>query len=184
MDMSDVGTGFNYSLWVQITTILSSIGTVIYVFFTYRLLRRANSEANVNGFLSLLKWIEEGRPDRLAARKIISERKALDDLTDNERLTLDRVCKSFDILGYMDRRRLIPQEFIDELYAVSFSKVYRGVLIEHVNSEIAGQGQPGHFWELKQFFERIKQVPDQHPAITGKAAWPKNSRRQGRWRRC
>jgi hypothetical protein len=160
---------------------IAAIGVIVASATSIFASRTSRSAAKVQTILEVTARLEEARPDRSYLRSLLSKR-GVTALTPAEYKTLtaddlehvDRVCRSFDLLGYMDRAGLIDENFVNELYAVSLCTLYREVLQVHVAAKQASN--PAHYWELVQLYERVRAVPEAHPANTQSAAWPKRSR--------
>ncbi|MCL4505653.1 MAG: hypothetical protein M1434_01155 [Chloroflexi bacterium] len=90
---------------------------------------------------------------------------------------VDRVCREFDFLGLLDRTNRVDHHLVDMFYSVPFVKLYEEILGGYVN-QIRQENKrgPTHLWELVQFYERVKYVPTNHPAVTGEMDWPQNPR--------
>lgn len=66
---------------------------------------------------------------------------------------------------------------VDYIYAVPFVDLYDAFLGDYVQHLRAGDRGPRHFWELVKFYERVKYVPSNHPAVTGAPDWPPDPRK-------
>jgi len=62
------------------------------------------------------------------------------------------------------------------MYAVPFVDLYETFLADYVDNLRKGPRGMTHFWELIQFYERVRNVPLNHPAVTGSKDWPRNPR--------
>jgi hypothetical protein len=100
-------------------------------------------------------------------------------LPDNVRDAADRVCREFDYLGLIDRNRIVDPKLIDQFYAVPFVQLYEDVLQTYVDDLRKPENRgPAHFWELVQLYERVKNVPRNHPGLgpAVKPDWPNDAR--------
>jgi len=158
--------------------------TTVYVITTIAIWRATAAQRRAtdlqlarSGFIQVIDLMERCREDRAYVRLLHKNGKTHADLVDMDLRRVDNVCRVFDILGYYDRHRLIPQHFIDEFYAPTFIEIYESFLKSYVSSlrEVTSRG-PTHFWELVQFYERVKDVRKQHPALTNSENWPENPR--------
>jgi len=178
-----------------------AVATAVYVFLTalvvYLMFRqtRAQKEAvKFQRFHMLAIRMEDVREQRHAVRDYVRESKSQQGkvvfpLPDEVRNSTDKVCREFDYMGLLDRTEIVDSRLIDSFYAVPFALLYEDILGEYV-AELRkpDNRSPTHFWELVQFYERIKSVPKNHPGLSGKVDWPKDARRalshhDGFWRR-
>lgn len=89
----------------------------------------------------------------------------------------DDVCRVYDRLALIDRHKLLNNKYVDEFYSVPFVILYERVLDKYVDGLRRGERGLTHFWELTQFYDRVKSVPANHPAyIEGAKEWPKKPR--------
>jgi hypothetical protein len=89
---------------------------------------------------------------------------------------MDELCRRFDLLGLYDRIGIVNSLHVDFIYAVPFVELYEGFLKPYVEHLRTGTRGMKHFWELVQFYDRVKHVPSNHPAESGKPNWPENPR--------
>ena len=137
----------------------------------------------MQGFAALLDWMEPGREDRTVVYKLKTDGKKYAELQQGapELESVDSVCRSFDVLGYMDRKGLVPMEYVDELYAGALGRVYEDYLAPHIELKRKERGG-GHFWELEQLYRRTQNVSEKHPIKTGTEDWPRERRGISQWR--
>ena len=129
------------------------------------------------GLLDVFGMMEKTRPARTLVRKARAEGRTWRDLDETELASVDDLCRSFDLLGVYDELGLVNSLHVDRMYSVPFVELYESFLasyVEHVRSP--SQRGETHFWELVQFYEKVKNVPRNHPANTGEPDWPSNPR--------
>jgi len=140
---------------------------------------RKNSqlENDRDGFLRLLEIMEASRQDREFVRDCRNQHRKPVDLNKDEIDRVDRVCRTFDILGLFDRQHLINSHLVDEFYAPPFIELYKTYLKDYVE-DLRQENKRGktHYWELVQFYERVESVISNHPGLTGASNWPDDSR--------
>jgi hypothetical protein len=129
------------------------------------------------GLLDVFGMMEKTRPARAIIRKARAEGRTWQNLDKAELTAVDDLCRSFDLLGVYDRLGLVNSMHVDLMYSVPFVDLYESFLasyVEHIRSP--DQRGKTHFWELVQLYRRVKKVPLNHPANTGKPDWPSNPR--------
>jgi len=129
------------------------------------------------GLLDVFGMMEKTRPARTLVREARAERRTWRDLDKTELASVDELCRSFDLLGVYDRLGLVNSMHVDLMYSVPFVDLYESFLADYVK-HVRGPRERGktHFWELVQFYERVKNVPHNHPANKGERNWPSNPR--------
>ena len=130
----------------------------------------------MQAILKVTEWMEQSRPDRAYVRRLTDEHKIVTEanyksLTYEDRDHIDNVCRSFDLLGYMDRTRLVDKRVVNELYAVSLCSLYDSGLAHHISRQ-----DETKYYELRQLFERVRFVPENHPSKNDDKDWPRNPR--------
>lgn len=127
--------------------------------------------------IDVLSLMEPTRKIRHLIYKARDQGKTWKDLKTEELEDVDELCRKFDTLGLYDRLGIVNSYHIDMFYSVPFVDIYETFIRDYVADlrTIEKRG-PRHFWELVQFYERVKKVPHNHPASTGKEAWPENPR--------
>ena len=157
----------------------TALATVFLAGFALPQLTTALRSARVADAHALFDRLERIRGDRKLVRDLAIEKIQLGKLTDEEFAAIERVCRAFDILGLMDRRRLIPRAFVDEFYAPPLVLLW-DQLQPHVERQRAKRGKT-HYWELIEFHHRVQHVPEAHPGLRDKHAWPLFPRLNRRW---
>jgi hypothetical protein len=129
------------------------------------------------GLLDVFGMMEKTRPARALVRQAKAEGRTWRELSGSELAMVDALCRSFDLLGVYDRLGIVNSLHVDLMYAVPFVELYEPFLEAYV-AYLREPEQRGkkHFWELVQFYERVKHVPSNHPAETGASVWPTNPR--------
>jgi hypothetical protein len=137
---------------------------------------QAERQTKLQMFNWLLQRLEEKehRDARHAAREIAEKIKdkqlrAADLVTDKryeeDRLSVDMVCRDFDVAGLLDRQGIVDQECLDRFYSIPFQILYKDLLGEYV-AAVRNEGKRGsrHFWEVDEYYERVKGL--KHPVET------------------
>ena len=122
--------------------------------------------------------MEDIREDCHTIRKYINDYKTTEKqwpVPDDILGAADRVSRAFDYLGLLDRRGLVDSKLVDYFYSGTLVELWDGFLKKYVDEQSRGKT---HLWELRQFYDRVKNVPDNHPANTGNKKWPRNPRRK------
>lgn len=168
---------------------LAAIATAVYAWLTYyakkngdRQTQIAEGAAKLSNIQTVYTLMEQTREDRHAVRAYIrhckTEGRDIDGaaLPEDVAKATDAVCRAYDVLGLLDRNDLLNQAFTDEFYSVPLVLMYDEVLGAYVRNlqlpEIRGET---HFWELTEFYSRVRCVPQHHPAVTGRP-WPDDRR--------
>ncbi len=109
--------------------------------------------------------MEKTRPARKLIREARSQGRTWRDLNEAELAAVDDLCRSFDLLGVYDRLGIVNSMHVDLMYSVPFVDLYNTFLTDYI-AHLQKPEQRGktHFWELVQFYERVKNVPRNHPA--------------------
>jgi len=128
------------------------------------------------GLLDVFGMMERTRPARKLVREARDSGKTWNDLTPSELSAVDELCRSFDLLGVYDKLGIVNSLHVDYMYAVPFVDLYETFLAEYVKHLRDGPRGKTHFWELVEFYERVKYVPRNHPAKTGDPDWPEDPR--------
>lgn len=89
---------------------------------------------------------------------------------------VDRICRAFDLVGFLDRRGLIEQYIVDEMYAAALMGLWDPWLAAYVEQPSQSGRGLEHLWELRQLVARVASVPQRHPARTGRTEWPRDPR--------
>ncbi len=132
----------------------------------------------LESFMHAVKFMEEVRPDRAIIRTYIQRNKTWSDMKKDGKLeNLDKVCRAFDVLGLLDRHKLVDPDLIDRFYAPPLVQLWDGIMGNYVD-ELRKPENRGkiHFWELDSFYRRVQNVPPKHPGITGRPDWPLHPR--------
>jgi hypothetical protein len=133
------------------------------------------------GLLDVFAMMERTRPARKICRDARDNGKTWRDLNSTQLAAVDDLCRSFDLLGVYDKLGIVNSLHVDYMYAVPFVDLYETFLKDYVEYLQNGPRGPMHFWELVQFYRRVRNVPRNHPAATGAPDWPQDPRgRPGR----
>jgi hypothetical protein len=108
--------------------------------------------------------------------RVIAIEMARDMLTDAQRASIAEVCRSFDVLGFMDRHRLIDELLVDELYGTSLQSMHAPIFDAYVLQQ--RMVEPTRFWELVELDRRINGIRELHPANDDAHAWKRRRRRR------
>jgi hypothetical protein len=181
--------GLNLTEWQAIAAIVVAVVAIIALIFNVLLLWQTTRSAKatelaaratdssvqvlrdnsqVQTFLELLDRMEQTREDRAAVRRFIISKRPPSQLSYQELKSVDAVCRSFDILGYFDRQKLIGAQFVEDFYADTFKNLYENYLKSYVDELRQPERRgPTHFWELVQLAERLES--HKHPALRDRA---------------
>ena len=138
--------------------------------------RVARASSQVQTFMELIDRMEDTREARRAVRRFMLAKRPWQSLTQQELGSVDAVCRSFDLLGYFDRSRLIDRRFVPHFYAAPLIDLYDGYLkpyVEHFRHP--DRRGPTHYWELVKLRDRMEAVKNTHPGLTGADDWPELS---------
>jgi hypothetical protein len=129
------------------------------------------------------EWLgKKSKDDKI---RIIAVNMVEHHLTPEQKASIARVCRSFDVLGFMDRHRLIDEMLVDELYGTSLQSMHAPIFDAFVCQQRSEE--PTRFWELVQLDQRIDRIREIHPAKDDAPAWRHKRRRRvglrGRTRR-
>lgn len=167
---------------IAIATVAYVVLTAAVVAFMYSQVRAQHTAIKLQMFYLAVGRMEEIREHRHVLREYVrtfqcKHEKVTFPLPDQVRYAADKVCREFDLLGLMDRTGVVDSKLVDLFYAVPFALLYEDVLGQYVADlrKLESRG-PTHFWELVQFYERVKNVPNKHPALTRKPDWPEDPR--------
>lgn len=188
----DIATSTNIILALVVVVL-----TLIIAWYT----RIQGKVAQSEFFDSVTKMMEDTRRDRHIIRAYVNGRKSsnkpvflkpeeLSDAADRVSQlpkevsdAADRVSRAYDYLGLLDRNRLVDHKLIDFFYSVPLVKLWDDLLGDYVTKLTdpkTGTRDKTHLWELRQFYEQVKNVPANHPEVAGKKNWPRNPRRKHR----
>jgi hypothetical protein len=166
-------------------TVGYAVLTVGILYIMWLQTREQRKAVDLQMFHELAARMEEARPLRQIVRSYVklkreSETKIFP-LPDDIKEAVDKICREFDYLGLLDHNRVVDSRLVDRFYAVPFVLLYKDVLEIYVNELRRAENRgPTHFWELVQFYERVKDVPKKHPGLTGKPDWPEDARTTSR----
>ncbi len=132
------------------------------------------------GLIDVFAMMEPTRPARKLIRSAIKAGRTWKQLKPKDRAAVDDLCRRFDLLGLYDRLGIVNSLHVDYIYSVPFVELYEGFLSEYVNYLRNGLRGLTHFWELVQFYERVRHVPRNHPAETGAPDWPPDPRNRSK----
>lgn len=174
------------SIMTDIVIAIASVAYVVLTFtvvlFMYLQTRGQRKATQLQMFHLAAVRMEETRADRGKLRKYVRGYKDIKTpvsfpLPDDVKIAADRVSRAFDYLGLLDRTRVVDPKFINFFYAVPLVLLYKDILGQYVaDLRKPSQRGPTHLWELVQFYDRVRNVPDNHPAISGRPDWQKNPR--------
>ena len=183
---------FGEVTWMLILTACYVGATAVYAYLTWHIWKVSRQQGEVlerqtimqqhendrQSFIQMTSLLEAGRADRAFVHECIRAGVSWRDVPPDQLEKVDRVCRQFDIVGALDRLHLVSSLAIDVIYASAFVELYEGFLRDYVN-DVRSAEQRGmlHFWELVQFYERVRWVPHNHPAATGAAFWHPQHRR-------
>jgi hypothetical protein len=134
--------------------------------------RSAKQALEVQTFFQVFEFMERVREQRAEIRALskVTNRDADQQRKLNE--AMDQVCRAFDALGLLDRKKLIREDLVDQFYAsplvILWDEHGVGDYVELLRTN--GRGAT-HFWELVKFYERVKRVPVNHPGRHAEADW-------------
>ena len=136
---------------------------------------------DVQVFEMIVRRLEETRPARAMIRDYIKKGEIVIPPPSPVLEAVDCVCREFYFLGlYRSQVNLVDQNLVDEFYSVPFVLLYEQILGKY-SDYLRDESRRGHshFWELVQFYERVKYVPKHHPGKTpGAKEWPCDARVQ------
>jgi hypothetical protein len=104
--------------------------------------------------LEALRLMEEVREDRQFVYTCIQDKIEYRALDPTQRARIDRVCRAFDLVGYLDRRGLVMTGLVSEFYADAFIYAFDSLLTHHVAEVRRKRGQT-HMSELTQLRQRL-----------------------------
>jgi hypothetical protein len=108
--------------------------------------------------------------------RVIAVTMAEKHLTPEQKASIARVCRSFDVLGFMDRHRLIDEMLVNELYGTSLQSMHAPIFDSFVCQQRTEE--PTRFWELVELDRRIDGIRKIHPGEDGAHAWRRKCRRR------
>jgi hypothetical protein len=137
--------------------------TLLYTLVTFLNLRAMEREHDRSGMLELFSFMEKFRDDREMVRSYVRDGRSWENVYPPQVLAIDRLCRSYEILGFIHRRKLVKPELIDEMYSTAFVPLYDEFLKDYVDyKRRPDQRGTTHFYELTQFYERVKEKD--HPS--------------------
>lgn len=162
------------SVALGVALVIATTAYAAFTFFMYLLMSR---QTRLQVFQIMIERMEQTRGDRRRLRDYLATEKADAPLPNDVREAADRVCRHFDILALADRTGLIDRRLVDSFYSVPLVDLYERILARYVEDLRKPENRgPTCFWELVQFYERVRHVPKDHPGTTGKAKWPRHPR--------
>ena len=166
--------------WYADPAMLSLFVAAFYTFLTLIIVLYMRQQTLLQNFDMMAQQLEDTRTDRAVLRAYVTEGDVRIPPPPGPVLeAADRVCRIFDLLGFMDRRHLLNRNLVDEFYSVPFVLLYEQLLGGYA-AYLRDESRRGstHFWELVQFYERVRYVPQNHPGrTTGATKWPAHPRR-------
>ena len=137
--------------------------TLLYTMVTFLNLRALEREHDRSGMLELFQFMEKFRDDRERVRSYVRDGTGWENVEPPQVLAIDRLCRSYEILGFIHRRELIKPELIDEMYSAAFVPLYDEFLKDYVEyKRRPDQRGTSHFYELTEFYQRVKDK--EHPS--------------------
>jgi len=163
--------------------VATTVGASAAIYYSY-LTSQMRRLVEVQTLHAVFERMEKDRPARTQVRDYMaqckSEGRPFSPIEDeNVKKAIDSVCRNYDLLGFMDRHELLSRHYIDEFYSVPLVFLYDDILGQYVDS-LRQERERGatHFWELTQFYQRVKDVPPNHPSRTaGATKWTKHRER-------
>jgi len=137
--------------------------TLLYTLVTFLNLRAIEREHDRSGMLELFQFMEKFRDDREMVRRYVRDGTGWENVDTPHALAVDRLCRSYEILGFIHRRKLVKPDLIDEMYSTAFVPLYDEFLKDYVEyKRRPDQRGTTHFYELTQFYNRVKEK--KHPS--------------------
>ena len=151
--------------------------TIIIIWYTHTQTSIQKKVSDVQAFYSVAQRMEQIRGDRQIVRDYVKKGEIQIPPPDDVQKAADHICREFDILGLLDRTGFIDSRLVDLFYSVPFVLLYNDILGSYVEYLRKPERRgPTHFWELVQFYDRVQNVPGNHPSFSGAADWPINPR--------
>ena len=181
----DKAIELNLNLAIGVITLIVTIFLVIYA------RGQLISQKKINKFQMfhmIMCRMESTREYRQILRNYIKETKTTRKIStldekdvleapESVRDSAEKICREFDIIGLLDQNDMIDSSLVDKLYSVPFVPLYDDFLHYYVEDlQRPDSRGPTHFWELAKFYERVKYVPRNHPALNNADDWPKKIR--------
>ncbi len=168
---------------IAVSTVAYVALTCVVVVFMYRQTQAQRETIKLQAFQMLATRMEAVRQDRKTVRSYFHQAKAdqgsnvSQPLPPDVEAAADRVCREFDYLGLMDRESMVDHRLVDLFYSVPFVQLYEVGLGDYVQKlRMREERGPTHFWELVEFYGRVKNVPKNHPGLSGQTDWPPKPR--------
>jgi hypothetical protein len=165
-------------LGLLIATVAYACMTLLIININKRQVKLQHEAFELEAFMHAVNFMEEVRADRAIIRTYIKSSKKWSDMKKDGKLdNLDKVCRAFDVLGLLDRHKLVNQDLVDRFYAPPLVQLWEGMMGSYVD-ELRKPENRGktHYWELDSFYRRVQNVPQKHPGVTGLADWPLHPR--------
>ena len=159
-------------LIISIASVSIALFALFVAFWRNRWMAR---QTRLSSAIAIVNWLEEVRPHRSTMYKIRDEEKPLSSWTPEEKDAANKVARSFDILGLLDSLKYTEQKFVDRFYAIPAHECAE-ILREWIGEERKVRDSH-HLWEFEQLALRVQHVKPNHPAVTGKTKWLRNSRK-------
>jgi hypothetical protein len=133
-------------------------------------------QLRLSSAISIIKWLEDVRPDRQRLYKLREEGREFRDWSSDERDAAYRLTRWFDILGLLDSLGYVDQRLVDRFYAVPAREIW-DICAGWIKDEQSRRGAQ-HLWEFQKFADRVRHVKDNHPAHRKIKDWPRNPRKE------
>lgn len=168
---------------IAVATVAYVVLTVAVVVFLARQTRAQQKAVKLQIFHMIVERMENTRAYRQTLRDYIKKSKLEHEKVpfpppEEIKEAADKVSREFDYLGLLDRIGMVDSRLVDLFYSVPFVFLYKDLLNEYISELRKPESRgPTHFWELVQFYNRVKNVPDNHPGLSGNLDWPKDARK-------
>jgi hypothetical protein len=158
--------GLLATVFSAITAIFYTVLTAIIVYYNGRQTLLQKKASDIQIFAMVVQRLEVTRADRAAIRDYVKRGNIVVPPPSPVLEAVDRVCREFDFVGFIERKGLIDKALVDEFYSVPFVFLYKQLLGKYVNY-LRDESRRGrtHFWELVQFYERVRYVAKNHPSM-------------------
>jgi len=161
------------------------LATIAYAYMTGLIIKISKNQVKLQheafeleAFMHAVDFMEEVRADRAIIRTYIKSNKIWSDMKKDGKIdSLDKVCRAFDVLGLLDRQKLVNQDLVDRFYAPPLVELWEKMMGSYVD-ELRKPEHRGktHYWELDSLYRRVQNVPKYHPGNTGLPDWPLHPR--------
>jgi hypothetical protein len=155
-------TDWDASTWAAIAAGFAAVAAFISAFAAMTQSAVARRDLRVRSFIDAVELMEPSREARKQLRTYMRAHPGATVPTHLE-ARADEVCRAYDVLGFLDRKRMVDHGLVEEFYAIRLRTLWPllGPYVALIQTKEAG-GET-HFWELTQFADRVKDVS--HPAL-------------------